>query len=119
VGEQEPLKRYGIVLREAMVTGSTEAEKAMSRLEIITRNAGVAVGALEREQDGAAATGRRLTAVTREARDAFARELLGAIEDTQRRLVSMVGSGEGFIDWARRMGQEVRALISTVADFGE
>lgn len=114
VGEQEPLKRYGIVLRESMVTGATEAEKVMSRLDVITRNAGKAVGDLARTQDSAANTGRRMAAVAREARDAFARELMGGIEALQRQIVAMTGDGEGLIAFAQRLGQEISALLADV-----
>lgn len=73
VGEQEPLKRFNIVLREADVvtkalamTGKqaagdlTELERAIARLEIITERADVQVGDLDRTIDSTINRTRRL-----------------------------------------------------------
>lgn len=75
VGEREPLKRLGIVIREvdvqkrALASSSarvaaelTQQERATATLELITERAGVAIGDLERTKDSAANTARRLSA---------------------------------------------------------
>ncbi|MEP0004400.1 MAG: hypothetical protein ABJ387_01355 [Balneola sp.] len=79
VGEQEPLKQFGIVLTEAetqeralMMTGKeradslTDLEKVQARYALITEKAGVAVGDLERTQNSGANTTRRMEASYRE-----------------------------------------------------
>lgn len=78
-GETEPLKRFGIVLREAEVseralleTGKqnikqlTEAEKVQARYNLIVEKAGVAVGDQERTQHSASNQTRQMNREFRE-----------------------------------------------------
>lgn len=90
-GEREQLKQLGIVIKEAEVqqlalaqSGKTAAaeltnqEKATATLALITKNAGVAVGDLDRTQGSAANVAKRLGAGFREIRDALATALMPA-----------------------------------------
>ncbi|HUE96518.1 MAG TPA: hypothetical protein VMN39_07645, partial [Longimicrobiaceae bacterium] len=88
-GEQEPLKRFGIMLdaatvktraladRSREVTGElTQQELATARLAIITERAGVVIGDLDRTQNSAANTAARITATYRQLREDLATGLL-------------------------------------------
>lgn len=79
VGEQEPLKQFGIVLTEAetkeralLTTGKeredqlTNLEKVQARYSLIVEKAGTAVGDLERTQNSGANTTRRMETAYRE-----------------------------------------------------
>lgn len=74
-GENERIKRFGVVLREndvirralndtrkESVSLLTEQERTLARLALITEKAGVSIGDLDRTQDSAANTARRLGA---------------------------------------------------------
>lgn len=97
IGESEPLKRFGIVLTESETklralntTGKssekqlTNLEKAQARLNIITKNAGVALGDLERTQSSAANESKRFNAVVREQEELLATALLPALNDVRK-----------------------------------
>lgn len=92
-GEAEPLKRFGIILKEDEValraladTGKkaksdiTDLERAQARVNIIFEKAGVAVGDLERTQDSAANTARRLQGRIENLREEFAAKLVPAFQ---------------------------------------
>lgn len=102
-GERERLKQWGIQILDADVkmraltdTGKrhesqlTQQDKAMATLAIITERAGVAVGDLDRTQNSAANTARRVFARLRELREELATavlpimaQLLGAMDDNR------------------------------------
>ena len=97
VGESEPLKRFGIVLTETETklqalnaTGKrsekqlTNLEKAQARLNIITKNAGVALGDLERTQSSEANESRKFNAIIREQAELLATALLPALNDVRK-----------------------------------
>lgn len=88
IGEQEPLRRYGILLSAATVeqealsrrtsdmTGDlTEQEKVMARLSLAYQQAGIQVGDLVRTQDSLANITRRTSRDLRQHREEFARRL--------------------------------------------
>ncbi|MEX1120854.1 MAG: hypothetical protein WED82_01885 [Balneolales bacterium] len=89
VGETEPLKQFGIVLRETevseralMMSGKqrkeelTEVERVQARYNLIVEQAGVAVGDLERTQQSAANQTRRMQAAYREVAEQLASRTL-------------------------------------------
>ena len=87
--EREGMKKYGVAITEAEVktralaiatadgrTEVTAQDRALASLEIATRQAGRAVGDLERTQDSTANRARQLTADIREQQEAIGRELI-------------------------------------------
>lgn len=93
-GEREALKTYGLAISEAEVqeralatTQKTRAEdltrleKAQATMAVAYEKAGKAVGDLERTEDSAANTLRRLQARVKEAGTAAGAELLPALEE--------------------------------------
>ena len=93
-GETEALKTYGIVINQADIaqralldTGKSSAdqltrlEKAQATLAIAYERSGKAVGDLERTQDGAANTMRRLSAKFKEAQTVIGQTLLPVLEE--------------------------------------
>ena len=120
-GETEPLKRLGIVLRAADVdaralgnTGKktakdlTEQERATARLQLITERAGVAIGDLDRTQDSAANTARRIAARFRDIRETIATGLLPVFEELLPLFDQLSRKAEAF---ARNTGSVVQALL--------
>lgn len=105
--EREGMKKYGIAVSEAEVKTRamelavadgrdevTQADRAMASYEIITRQAGAAVGDLERTQDSAANQQRQLTASIEEAKTEIGRGLMPAYEaflETSAKLVPVLG----------------------------
>lgn len=120
-GETEPLKRLGIVLRAADVdaralgiTGKktakelTEQERVTARLALITEKAGVAIGDLDRTQDSAANTARRIAARFRDIRETVAVGLLPIFEELLPLFDQLAVKAEAF---ARNTGSVVQALL--------
>lgn len=112
-GEQEPLRRFGILMNDAAVktraltmTGKTseaqltEQDKALARLALISEKAGVAIGDLERTQDSEANTARRMTAAAGDQEQAFAQKLLPTFRLVMRTLDDLMqantSTGESF-----------------------
>lgn len=132
-GESEPLKRFGIVLDEAAVktralteTGKanekqlTQLEKVQARLNLIFERAGVAVGDLERTQDSAANTARRLAARIREQGDEFAQKVLPAMERALRAFDRMMEQNqEGLESWSDKLAKVASNLIDTAVNLIE
>jgi len=124
IGEQEPLRRYGILLsaatveqkalqmRSAGVTGElSEQEKVMARLALIYEMMGVQGGDLERTQGSTQNTMRRLTAEIRQQREAFATQLLPAFEQAVFYLGQLI---DLYRDAADAAGQEFASGIVDV-----
>lgn len=102
-GEREALKTYGIAISEAEVaqlalneTGKTRVdqltrlEKAEATVALAYEKAGKAVGDLDRTQDSAANTMRRLRAETKEAGAEFGAALLPIVEDIMPELIEAI-----------------------------
>lgn len=103
IGEQEPLRRYGILLSAAVVdqkalemTGKgaasalTEQEKVLARLRIAYEQAGVQVGDLERTQSSTTNTFRQTQRDARQLVEDFSRGLVpayGEVISAGRRLL--------------------------------
>jgi hypothetical protein len=120
-GEAEPLKRFGIILKEADVqaralldTNKTSAdqlnelERAQARLNLIYEKAGVAVGDLERTQDSQANTARRVTTRLRQLREEIAFQLLpifsiflGTIDQGTQKLDGIGAAITRVLGWIR------------------
>lgn len=120
-GEAEPLKRFGIILREADVQARAlldtnkssasqlnELEKAQARLNIIYERAGVAVGDLERTQDSQANTARRVTTRLRQLREEIAFKLLpifsvllGTVDEGTQKLDGIGAAIGRVLGWIR------------------
>lgn len=121
-GEREPLKRLGIVLREADVqqralnnSGKaaaallTDQEKATASLQLITERAGVAIGDLARTQDSAANVAKRLGARFREISEEVSVKLLPA-------LVKMLPVVERIATAAGNAAERLGRLASALGD---
>tara|TARA_R110000824_G_scaffold18676_5_gene73589 strand:- start:5736 stop:7460 length:1725 start_codon:yes stop_codon:yes gene_type:complete len=123
-GEREQLKQLGIVIKETDVqqlafaqTGKTAAaaltsqEKATATLALITKNAGVAIGDLNRTQGSAANVAKRLGAMFKEVRDAIATALMPAFRD----LLSQITEHEGKFQQMKQAIIENTGVISAWA----
>jgi len=115
-GQREPMKRLGIVISETEVqqralidSGKTVAatltaqEKATATLALITEKAGVAVGDLDRTQDSAANTAKRVQARVADLRAEIATaalpvfaELLGALDDASSSFDTLTDAIQSF-----------------------
>jgi hypothetical protein len=137
-GETEPLKRFGIVLRQdevnmraLMATGKrlaselTQQELAAARLTLVYEKAGVALGDLERTQGSTANRLRQFTAAWRELKEAIGFAIVGASEAdsllermtiTIRRLTEWVdrnhGSFEALADVLRLVARALLAVVN-------
>lgn len=132
-GESEPLKRFGIVLDEAAVKTRalkdagkenekqlTQLEKVQARLNLIYERAGVAIGDLERTQDSAANTARRLLARIREQGDEFAQKVLPAMERALRTFDRVMQQNQaGLESWSDQLARMASNLIDTASNLIE
>ena len=120
-GEREALKTYGLAVSETEVQERalqntqkeragdlTRLEKAEATVQIATEKAGKAIGDLDRTQDSAANTLRRLGAMGREAQTALGEELLPALE-------AFLPVMEELIPVAEELGVELAGTFTTVA----
>jgi hypothetical protein len=120
-GEREALKQLGIVLLESDVqqralansakqaaSELTQQDKATASLQLITERAGVAIGDLDRTQDSAANTARRVAARFKELEEALATALLPLFGEL---LTALDEQGDGFITLA----QTIRGYSTEVA----
>lgn len=130
IGEQEPLRRYGILLSAATVqqraladTGKTNAkqlteqEKVLARLSLASEMAGVAIGDLERTQDSTANQARRLSAEWRSMKEELAVGLLptfGLVLDLLNQLAG--GSADALEQVARFIAEGVLEGVGAIAD---
>ena len=146
VGEQEPLRRYGILLTAAKVEQRalemsigktkeelTEQEKVLARLSLTYEEAGVQVGDLERTQDSTANSARNLSSIWREQQEqlseallptfglvlAALRDITTSTEDTRNAFIRFVS--EGIFEVVRglvEMGYTMSNAITMVVNFG-
>lgn len=135
-GEREQIKRYGIVLREEdvvaralLTTGKERAsqlstlEKAQASLTLITEKAGVAIGDLDRTQDSAANTARRLSARFRQIKEDIAvsllpvfSDLLELVVDNEKQIKQLASA---FVREVRAFTQQAQTILSAAGvDFG-
>lgn len=126
-GEAEPLRPLGILLSEDAVKAEalamglvkvkrelTDQEKVLARLSLIRRQAGPAVGDLERTADSAANQMRRLEGELQNAAVEFGNKLQDALKDgislaheLGKAIVDATGK-----DLATHVGEETRARIN-------
>lgn len=123
-GEREALKTYGLAISEAEVqslalltTEKTRAdeltrlEKAQATVEIAAIKAGKAMGDLDRTQNSAANTMRRLGAMAREAGTKVGQKLLPAVE-------AILPILEDLIPVAEDAGRAMASVVTSMALVG-
>jgi hypothetical protein len=134
IGEQEPLRRFGVLLSEARVQAFaaseaggkltselSEQQKVMARLAVITKDltAGSALGDLERTQDSTANTTRRLRAEASELVEEFSRGLIPSYQE-------LAAAGRRILDNVRDLAdgfggtftRGILAVTEYIVDFG-
>lgn len=120
-GESEPLKRFGIILREAdvrtralrisgkeLASELTEQDRVLARVQLMYEKAGVAIGDMERTQHSAANRARRLSAQLADIREKVAIGLMPALEGLIPTFEQLADKAEMF---ANQTGTMVRALL--------
>jgi hypothetical protein len=132
VGETEPLKRFGIVIREAEVaeralleTGKehtdqlTEAEKVQARYNLIVEQAGVAVGDLERTQQSAANQTRRMQAAYREIAEQLSSKTLPVWENMAVAGLGVAEAVLAMLEPTNQISRSYRQAATQVETFRE
>lgn len=127
IGEQEPLRRYGVLLSEARVkqealreTGKTSAkaltnqEKVLARVALITRDAAQASGDYERTIGGLANQQRELAKNIRNLEGAIGTALNPAILDVTTSLNKWLGQSENQEKVQKAVADAVGAVGTTL-----
>ena len=130
-GEREALKTYGLAISEAEVveqalletqkaraTELTRLEKAQATMTLATEKAGKAVGDLERTQDSAANTLRRINARWKEAQVALGNAMLPALERALPAIEKIVPALESLAPALGQVAEQLGEVAQNAASVG-